>query len=124
MLELVKQEPERVDFRFLEPACGTGNFLAEILLRKLSVVEKYYAASRTEFDRCVILAVSSIYGIDILQENAEECRRRLFGIVNAVYKNAYKTDCSPECAAAVKGILQKNILWGDALTLRDSCLYS
>ena len=70
MLDLVKQETERIDSRFLEPACGTGNFLVEILKRKLAVVEQRYAKSQIEYERYAILALSSIYGVDILQTPA------------------------------------------------------
>ena len=66
MLDLVKQETERIESRFLEPACGTGNFLTEILERKLRVVEARYGKSQLEYERNAVLAVSSIYGIDIL----------------------------------------------------------
>ena len=77
MLDLVKSETERIDSRFLEPACGNGNFLAEILTRKLGIVEKRYAKSQIEYERYAVLAVSSIYGIDILQDNVQACRQRL-----------------------------------------------
>ncbi|MDR7897255.1 N-6 DNA methylase, partial [Thermosynechococcus sp. JY1332] len=80
MLDLVKQETERIDSRFLEPACGTGNFLVEILNRKLRVVEARYARVQLEYERYAILAVSSLYGIDILEDNAAECRQRLFAV--------------------------------------------
>ena len=66
MLDLVKQETARIESRFLEPACGTGNFLVEILNRKLSVVAERYARSRLEYERYAVLAISSIYGVDIL----------------------------------------------------------
>src|SRR3974377_287441 len=82
MLDLVKQETERIDSRFLEPACGTGNFLTEVLHRKLRVVEKNYRRSQLEFERNLILAVSSIYGIDILEDNVIACRQRLFDIAD------------------------------------------
>jgi hypothetical protein len=81
MLDLVKQETERIDSRFLEPACGDGNFLTAILERKLAVVEKRYGKSQLDFERYAVLAVSSIYGIDILPENVRDCRRRLFDLV-------------------------------------------
>ncbi len=90
MLDLVKQETERIESRFLEPACGTGNFLAEILERKLRVVKARYRKSQLEFERNAVLAISSIYGIDILQDNAEECRKRLFGIFDCTYSSLYK----------------------------------
>ena len=85
MLDLVKPETERIDSRFLEPACGTGNFLTEILERKLRVVEKRYRKSQLEYERYAILAVSSIYGIDILEDNVQECRQRLAEIVDLRY---------------------------------------
>jgi type I restriction-modification system DNA methylase subunit len=80
MLDLVKQETERIESRFLEPACGNGNFLAEILKRKLEVVDNRYSKSQLEWERYAVLAVSSIYGVDILEDNAIECRERLFKI--------------------------------------------
>jgi len=118
MLDLVKQETERIESRFLEPACGTGNFLAEILERKLRVVKDRYRRSQLEFERNAVLAVSSIYGIDILQDNTEECRKRLFGSFDWAYSSLYKETAKNECRNAVKYILERNIIWGDALTLK------
>ena len=86
MLDLVKQETERIDSRFLEPACGDGNFLTVILERKLAIVEKRYGKSQLDFERYAVLAVSSIYGIDILPDNVRDCRRRLFEIFDANYR--------------------------------------
>jgi type I restriction-modification system DNA methylase subunit len=74
MLDLVKQETERIESRFLEPACGNGNFLTVILERKLAVVEKRYGKSQLDFERYAVLAVSSIYGIDILDDNVRQWR--------------------------------------------------
>jgi len=118
MLDLVKQETERIESRFLEPACGTGNFLAEVLERKLRVVESRYEKSQLEYERNALLAVSSIYGIDILQDNVAECRRRLFGIFDEAYAHLFKGAAKEECHNAVKYILGHNIIWGDALTLK------
>ena len=115
MLDLVKQETERIDSRFLEPACGTGNFLVEILNRKLKIVKDRYKKSQIEFERNAIIAISSIYGVDILQDNAIECRDRLFEIFDEIYTRLYKTDCKEDCRASVKFLLKRNILWGDAL---------
>lgn len=117
MLDLVKQETERIDSRFLEPACGTGNFLVEILRRKLAVVEQRYGKSQIEYERYAVIAVSSIYGIDLLQDNIEEARKRLFDIFNERYTMRYKNNCKEECRTSVKFILERNILRGDALTL-------
>jgi len=118
MLDLVKQETERIDSRFLEPACGTGNFLIEILKRKLQVVEARYARSQPEYERYAILAVSSIYGIDILEDNAEECRHRLFTVFNEAYTRLFKKKAKEKCRETVQYILKKNIIHGDALTLK------
>jgi len=71
MLDLVKQETERIDSRFLEPACGDGNFLTEVLRRKLAVVDSRYGNSQLEWERYAIIAISSIYGVDILEDNAK-----------------------------------------------------
>ncbi len=118
MLDLVKQETERIESRFLEPACGTGNFLVEILKRKLAVVENRYAKSQIEYERYAIIAISSIYSVDILQDNVQTCRDRLLGIFTHYYRNNYKKEIKPEFLKAAEFILNKNILWGDALTLK------
>ncbi|MBX3005020.1 MAG: SAM-dependent DNA methyltransferase [Anaerolineales bacterium] len=118
MLDLVKQETERIDSRFLEPACGTGNFLAEVMERKLRVVRRDYMNSQLAYERYAVLAVSSVYGIDILQDNVEACRERLFGIVDREYSELYKNDTKEDFRRAVRYILACNIVWGDALTLK------
>ncbi|HWP93095.1 MAG TPA: SAM-dependent DNA methyltransferase [Thermodesulfobacteriota bacterium] len=118
MLDLVKQETERIDSRFLEPACGTGNFLAEILRRKLDQVEKTYRRSQLDFERNLVLAVSSIYGIDILEDNVIACREWLFEIANERYTALFKSKAKePPCRRSLRYILGKNIIWGDALSL-------
>jgi len=115
MLDLVKQETEIIASRFLEPACGTGNFLTEVLERKLSVVESRYGKSQLEYERYAILAVSSIYGIDILEDNVIACRRRLLDIFDSNYLFLFKDESLVD---AVKFILERNIIWGDALSLK------
>lgn len=118
MLDLVERETERIESRFLEPACGTGNFLSEILRRKLEVVQKRYAKSQFDFERSAVLAVSSIYGIDILEDNVLHCRERLFEIFDSEYYSPlFKSQTKDQCRASVRYILQHNIIWGDALTL-------
>jgi hypothetical protein len=118
MLDLVKQETERIDSRFLEPACGDGNFLIAILSRKLAVVEKRYWKSQLDFERYAILAVSSVYGIDILADNVHECRRRLFEVFDESYTRLFMVETRDKCREAARFILERNIIWGDALTLR------
>jgi hypothetical protein len=119
MLDLVKQETERIDSRFLEPACGNGNFLAEVLQRKLKVVLQRYGKSQIEYERYAILAISSIYGVDILEDNAQECRERLFMLFNDTYKSVFKERCKDDCLRSAQFILNRNILWADALTFTN-----
>lgn len=118
MLDLVVQETERIDSRFLEPACGTGNFLTEILERKLKVVKSRYAKNQLDYERYAVIAVSSIYGIELLEDNIVECRQRLFAIFDREYGRLFKLKAKDECKEAVRYLLAKNILWGDALTLK------
>lgn len=118
MLDLVKQETERIDSRFLEPACGDGNFLIVILERKLAVAERRYGKSQLDFERYAVLAVSSIYGIDILPDNVRDCRKRLFEVFDTMYTRLFKAAVRDQCRAAARFILERNIIWGDALTLR------
>ena len=118
MLDLVKQETERIDSTFLEPACGNGNFLAEIIRRKLAVVDAQYKRFPADWEKYSVMAMMSIYGVDILPDNVAECRERLFGIWDAAYQAACKNECNEACRDAVRFILQRNILCGDALTLK------
>ena len=118
MLDLVKQETERIDSRFLEPACGDGNFLAEILRRKLNAVEARYKKSAADYEKYAVLAATSIYGVDILQDNVEECRKRLYDIWDEAYTAHCKSECRDEVREAVRFILERNILCGNALTLK------
>lgn len=118
MLDLVKQETERIESRFLEPACGNGNFLAVILVRKLVVVERRYGKSQLDYERYAVLAVSSIYGIDILEDNIRDCRNRLFDVFDTVYFRLFKGNAKDKCREAVRFILKRNIIWGNALDLK------
>ena len=120
MLGLVERETERIDSRFLEPACGTGNFLVPILERKLDVVKKKYSKSQLEFERYAVVAVGSIYGVDIQEDNVQQCRERLFNVFNDMYTYLYKSKCKDECRETVRFILGKNILHGDALSLKTA----
>ncbi len=91
MLDLVKDESERIDSRVLEPACGDGNFLAEVLRRKLNTVKIRYSKNLSDYEKYSIVAVSSIYGVELLEDNAEECRERLYTIIwNDAYTNQMK----------------------------------
>lgn len=120
MLDLVQQETERIDSRFFEPACGDGNFLHEILRRKFQVVERRYSKNKEDFDKYMIVAVSSIYGVELLEDNTIECRNRLFKFFLDEYKVVQKSNPDEEIEKSIKFLLERNILCGDALTLLSS----
>lgn len=115
MLDLVKDETERLDSRFLEPACGSGNFLTKILKRKLATVETKY--SKSEFDRkhYAVLSLMCIYGIELLKDNIEECKANILEIFSE-YLNLKPEDVLYACGDYV---LTQNIVHGDALTMKD-----
>lgn len=117
MCDLVNDETERIDSRFLEPACGDGNFLAEILERKLNIVKKKYKKSCLDYEKNSLLAVSSLYGVDILMDNVKACRERLYKIWDKQYKSVCKKECNDNVRESIKFILNCNILCGNALTL-------
>lgn len=118
MLDLVKHETERIDSRFLEPACGDGNFLAEILRRKLAVCRSFVQQKKftqMEYEKNIVLAVSSIYGIEILPDNAAVCRKRLYEIVEKEYLSLFPNSTNSDCLRSIQYLLDKNIILGDAL---------
>ncbi|MDR2409511.1 MAG: SAM-dependent DNA methyltransferase, partial [Bacteroidales bacterium] len=104
----------------LEPACGDGNFLAEILHRKLLKVKNQYGNNHHDYEKYAVLAVTSIYGVDILPDNVALCISRLFDIFNKEYLSICKEDATDDCRQAVLHILRRNILCGDALTMKTS----
>jgi hypothetical protein len=114
MLDLVKAESERIDARFLEPACGNGNFLVQILRRKLAAVTLKYAKSEFERRHYALLAVMCCYGIELLADNVAECRANLLAIV-AEYLAVTPDDVWYRAASHV---LACNIVHGDALAMR------
>ena len=117
MLDLVKNETERIESRFLEPACGTGNFLIKILERKLNVVDAVYRRVQYEWEMRAFLALSSIYGVELLPDNAAECRERLFNYLKERYTRQFKNKTIQSFLESIRFLLQKNIICGDALTL-------
>jgi hypothetical protein len=114
MLDLVNAETERIDARFLEPACGSGNFLVPILRRKLAAVELKYKQSEFEKRHFALVAVMSIYGIELLPDNIAECRANVLEIL-AEYLNL---DASDDLYRAAFYVLSQNLVHGDALTMR------
>ena len=117
MCDLVQSQCDNVDATFLEPACGDGNFLAEILDRKLLRVKKDAKSDSTQWEWLSVRAIASLYGVDILQDNVEACRERLYRQWDKAYKAACKKNCSDDVRESVKYILSKNIVLGNALTM-------
>lgn len=118
MLDLVKQETERLDSRFLEPACGDGNFLIEVLNRKLEVLVKNYKKNQYEFEKNAVVVIGSLYGVDVLEDNIKKARERLYKKFFETYKQIFKNSLNEDLLKSVRFILDKNIICGDALTLK------
>ena len=119
MCDLVADECLRIDSRFLEPACGDGNFLAEILSRKLAVVARKYKRNNVDYEKNSLLALGSLYGVELLYDNVLRCRERLFDMWDEAYSKAVKKKDRREDVRESAGyILSKNIICGNALSLR------
>jgi hypothetical protein len=114
MLDLVKGEAERIDSRFLETACGSGNFLVKVLQRKLAAVEIKFGKSAFEKRQYALLALMCIYGIELLADNIVECRANLIDI----YSDYLNLDKSDDMYRAAWSVLSYNLIQGDALTMR------
>jgi len=116
MLDLVKGETERIDSRFLEPACGSGNFLVRVLQRKLAAVEKKFG--RSDFDKrhYALLALMCTYGIELLDDNVAECQANMLEVL-ADYLSIAETD---DLWRAASFVLDQNLVHGDALTMRTN----
>jgi N-6 DNA methylase len=114
MLNLVKDETERIDSRFLEPACGSGNFLVRVLQRKLGAVELKFGKSKFEKRHYALLALMCAYGVELLVDNIAECRANMLEIL-AEYLNI---DDSDDLYRAASYVLSQNLVHGDALTMR------
>ncbi|WP_448231409.1 SAM-dependent DNA methyltransferase [Microbacterium lacticum] len=116
MLDVVKGETERIDSRFLEPACGSGNFLVPILERKLATVQARYGKSAFEKRHYALFALMCVYGIELLGDNAAECRENLEGTVARVLK----LEPADSLVLAARAVLAVNIVQGDALAMTDA----
>ncbi|MFE9181774.1 SAM-dependent DNA methyltransferase [Micromonospora haikouensis] len=116
MLDLVKDESERIDSRFLEPACGEGNFLMRVLFRKLTTVQHRYGKSDFELRHYALLAVMCIYGIELLPDNVAKCRENMLNVFTAFLE----LDADDPLCIAAGYVLSQNIVHGDALTMLKS----
>ena len=119
MLNLVNTETLRLDSRFLEPACGNGNFLTEVLNFKLNILEKNYSKNQYEFEKFSIQIFTSIYGIDILEDNIISARERLFNQYFDLYNKKFKSDVNQKLLDCIKYILKLNLVHADALSLKN-----
>lgn len=117
MCDLVKNESERIDSRVLEPACGEGPFLQEMLKRKLETVKSRYSRSPHDFEMYSIVALSSLYGVELLEDNAQICRDNLFKLWETAYSEFGEQ--REVVKQAARYMVQTNILCGDALTLKQ-----
>lgn len=124
MLDLVKNESERIDSRFLEPACGDGNFLVAILERKLKIVSARYKSKKVDFEVNLLSALASIYGIDLLEDNVQLAINRMFEIACCCYKDNLKTQPDDEFQKIMQFILKKNISQGDSLNGIDKITFT
>ena len=118
MLNLVNTETSRLDSRFLEPACGDGNFLTEVLNFKLNILKKNYSKNQYEFEKFSIQIFTSIYGIDILEDNIILARERLFNKYFDLYNKKFKSNINQKLLDCIKYILELNLVHADALTLK------
>lgn len=120
MLDLVQYETVRIESKFLEPACGSGNFLIAILERKIAEVERRYKRVQSEFEFYTVLAVASIYGIDLLSDNIQEARLRLATLIKKKHLQLFKKKReNPDFEQVIDYILQRNLIQGNALSLQD-----
>lgn len=117
MLDLVAHECERIDSRFLEPACGDGNFLAEVLRRRLAVVNQKRFRNINLWEQDALLSLACLYGIELLHDNVVMCRERLLAIFEVAYAELFGGHCRPACVDAARFIVNANILQGDALAM-------
>lgn len=124
MLDLVKNESERIDSRFLEPACGTGNFLTAIFERKLKTLRARYRTKRADFEVQLLSAIGSIYGIDLLEDNVRESQERLFDLAVQGYKDSLHKPPDETFQKIIRLILSKNILQGDSLNGIDQIVFT
>nr|MDP2191698.1 N-6 DNA methylase [Rhodoferax sp.] len=114
MLDLVKDETERINSRFLEPACGSGNFIVQILRRKLAAVELKYGKSDFERQHFALYGLMCIYGIELLADNIAECRANVL----EVFSEYLNMDEADDLYLAATHVLSENLVHGDALTMR------
>ena len=118
MLDLVKDETLRIESKFLEPACGDGNFLIEVLRRKKNIIKKNFSKTQHDFEKNTFIAITSIYGIDILEDNVTSCQERILDFILDDYNRSFKKTKNDDFIESLKYVISKNIILGDAITLK------
>lgn len=125
MLDMIPEDSYRIDCRILEPSCGTGNFVEEVLHRKLKTV-KYKSTpegrkkvSIASYEILSTRAITCIYGIDIMMDNVIECRQRLYDIWFKTFILHCKQEPDRDLCEAIKFILSRNILCGNTLSMKQ-----
>ena len=117
MLDLVKKESYRIESTFLEPSCGTGNFLVEILRRKLKTASQY-ADNQVSWEKAALKSLSTIYGIELMEDNASTSRMRLSEIFEAEYKRLFEDSLSKKVIKAANFVIRTNVIVGNALDMK------
>lgn len=113
MIDLVKGETERIDSRFLEPACGDGNFLVQVLKRKLDAANSKYGKSEFELKHYSLFGLMCIYGVELLPDNIADCRKNLLH----VFSKSLGVESSDELFRAAAYVLSQNLIHGDAMKM-------
>jgi hypothetical protein len=120
MIALVENEALRIDSRFLEPACGEGVFLISILEKKISTFYKKLKNFQEDFEISLFISVSSLYGIEILEDNVEICRAKIFSFAKDIYSNTFSQSINESYLSSLNFVLSRNIVHGNALTMEDA----
>lgn len=119
MLSLVKNETQRIDSKFLDPACGDGNFLEEVILQKLMLLKQINKKEQLNYEKNLFLIVANTYGIELLKDNVIKCRKRIYKIVSEIYLKQFKNNFNSQFIASLNFVISKNIVHGDSLTNKN-----
>jgi len=120
MLNLVDNETQRFDSRFLEPACGDGNFLITVLKKKLEILSIKFKKNQYEYERNGFVIIGSLYGIDILEDNIKATRKRIYENFFKFYSNLFSKNLNHNFLTSINFVIEKNIIHGDAITLKQA----
>ena len=119
MLSLVQNETRRIDSKFLDPACGDGNFLEEVILQKLMLLKQINKKEQLNYEKNLFLIVANTYGIELLKDNVIKCRKRIYKIVSEIYLKQFKNNFNSQFIASLNFVISKNIVHGDSLTNKN-----